>query len=161
MNSPDPSGSKTEHWTRHEVAEYLRVSITTVRRMEGRELHPGVGERGVRLFAASEVRTVAEQRTHLPISKREDEGEVAARVFELFRAGADIRKVVIDVRVHPRVVRELYAEWLVSLNDGERRRRQALLDAEDRRKLAREEREHKQWMRTLEEPRRARPGLGK
>ena len=145
MNSPAPTGIQGEYWTRTEVAEHLRVSVTTVRRMEGRELHPGVDARGVRLFPVSEVRSVAERRIQQPVSKRDDEGEVAARVFELFRSGFDIRMVVITARVHPRVVRDLYAQWLLSLNEGEQRRRQA----EDRREQERSEREHERWMKTL------------
>jgi len=147
---------QAEQWTRHEVAERLRVSITTVRRMEGRELHPGVDSRGVRQFAASEVRSVAERRAQLPISKRDDEGEAAARVFELFRSGADLRKVVTAARLHPRVVRELYAEWLETLNEGEQRKRDALTAADDRRHRARLDREHKEWTKSMSDSRTTR-----
>ena len=149
-NTPAPGEAPSEVWTRHEVAEHLSVSITTVRRMEGRDLHPQLDARGVRLFAASEVRSVAERRAPRPTTdKTEDEGALAARVFALFRGGADLRTVVITARVHPRVVRDLYTEWWVTLNEGERRRRQALADAEDRRERARMGREHKQWAATL------------
>lgn len=150
MNLPANAGTGAEHWTRHEVAEHLRVSVTTVRRMEGRELHPQLDARGVRLFAVSEVRSVAERRAPRPTpDKIEDEGAVAARVFALFRGGADLRTVVITARVHPRVIRGLYSEWLVTLNEGECRRREAALEAEDRRERLRVEREHRQWARDL------------
>lgn len=129
--------------TRHDVATRLGVSIATVRRMEGSALHPTVDSQGVHWFAVTEVRSVSIERSQKPLARGADEGEVAARVFELFRLGADLRKVVIAVRVHPRVVRALYAEWLVSLNDGERARRETQEDAEARRVRARVEREYR------------------
>ena len=149
MNSPARTDTFCE-WTRHEVARQLGVSIATVRRMEGRELHPSTDERGVRLFQRTEVLLVRERRAQRPISPRDDAGEVAARVFELFKAGADLRKVVITARVHPHVVRDLYAEWLLTLNEGENRRRIEKLDVEDRRERARMVREQREFERTLE-----------
>ena len=95
-----------------------------------------------------------DRRVQRPVSKRDDAGEVAARVFELFKTGADLAKVVITARVHPRVVRELYAEWLVSLVEGENRRRAALLETEDRRARARLEWAQGRWEQDLGKGRR-------
>jgi hypothetical protein len=58
--------------------------------------------------------------------------------FELLRHGSDLRTIVVTARVHPRVVRSLYSEWLVSLREGEQARR----DAQYEREHLREEREH-------------------
>ena len=45
--------------TRGQVASRLGRSISTVRRLEGSELHPTMGPRGVRLFDEDEVAAVA------------------------------------------------------------------------------------------------------
>lgn len=136
-------------WTRTDVAKFLHVSITTVRRLEGRALHPSIDASGTRLFDPTEVRVVAERRAERPVSKRDDAGEISARVFELFQRGANLRTIVITARVPPRTVRELYAEWLVTLGEGEQARRDEAIEAEDRRERARMERERKQWERQL------------
>lgn len=47
--------------TRLQVARRLGRSVSTVRKMEGRVLHPTIGARGVRLFDVDEVEEVAEQ----------------------------------------------------------------------------------------------------
>jgi hypothetical protein len=70
-------------------------------------------------------------------------------VFELLRLGRDLRDIVITARVHPRVVRELYTEWLVSLRDGEQRRRDAASAAEDERRRSRVEREDRAWRESM------------
>lgn len=144
MHDPAKSGTQAS-LTRSEVAHHLGVSITTVRRMEGHQLHPSTDARGVHVFERAEVLVILEKRAQKPVTKRENPGEVAARVFELFKAGADLRKVVMAARVHPHVVRELYAEWLVTLVEGENRRRIALANAEDRRERARMERDQRRW----------------
>jgi hypothetical protein len=56
----------------------------------------------------------------------------------LFRAGQELRNVVLELRQHPAVIRELYDEWRTSLSDGY-----------DERRRAREEREHERWMRSI------------
>lgn len=117
--------------------------------MEGRVLHPEISTQGVRLFDVTEVHVVRTERAQAPATRADDSGEVAARVFELFKAGAELRKVVIATRVHPRVVRDLYAEWLVSLVEGENHRRMSLANAEDRRERARMERDQRRWERSL------------
>lgn len=45
--------------TRSQVAQQIGRSVATVRRMEGKSLHPQLGPRGVRLFDADEVEEVA------------------------------------------------------------------------------------------------------
>jgi hypothetical protein len=143
MNTTTSADTVANGMTRTHVAKRLGVSIATVRRMEGRELHPTVDERGVRFFAITEVETILVRRRQTPERPPNDEGEVAARVFGLLRHGCDLRTIVITAKVPPRVVRALYAEWLISLQDGEARRRQDEFDAEESRERARFEREHR------------------
>lgn len=72
-----------------------------------------------------------------------------ATVCRAFKTGADLRKVVIAARAHPRLVRDLYAECLVSLVEGENRRRIAIANAEEQRERARIERDQRNWERSL------------
>jgi hypothetical protein len=115
--------------TRQQVANRLRVSIATVRRMEGRELHPQKNDKGVWTFDASEVMRLAESRVTTRKIRKNDEGEIAARVFELFDSGCDLPEIVYTLRQPPRVIRDLYSEWLVSLQNGEKRRQSEQMDA--------------------------------
>ncbi len=136
-------------WTRREAASHLGVSVATVRRMEGGRLHPVIDEQGVRRFAITEVRTLRVERFEDGSARHRGDGDVAAHVFELLRLGRDLRDIVITARVHPRVVRELYTEWLVSLRDGEQRRRDAASAAEDERRRSRVEREDRAWRESM------------
>src|SRR3954453_9539338 len=82
--------------TRSEVAEVLRVSVTTVRRLQGRELHPQRSEEGVYLFDPSEVDELCARRPPPPEPRDcRDPGELAAEAFKLLRDGADVRDLVI------------------------------------------------------------------
>ena len=111
------------------AARRLGVSVATIRRYEGSRLHPRQGEDGVWRFNPEEVDALADQpRSHR--SAPRDEGQAAARAFFLFGRGRDLREIVIDTKLHPRVVRELYAEWLVDLQTGEERRRSRAADLE-------------------------------
>lgn len=129
----DKTASKPE-LTRSQVADRLGVSLSTVRRFEGDRLHPKVGPDNVRWFDADEVaalaREVLKERppTERPKTKaragadREAElpaGEIAARVFERLEERHSLAEIVVAVRVEPAVVRELYHQWLVGLQQGE------------------------------------------
>jgi len=52
------AGSAGKLLTRGQVARRLGLSLSTVRRMEGVQLKPIVGERGVRYFEETEIQTV-------------------------------------------------------------------------------------------------------
>ncbi len=124
--------------TRREVAKRLGVSVSTVRRMEGVELHPIQDHQGIWRFAEDEVRKAAKsRRPGRSRYARAQDGPIAARVFKAFAAGHTLREIVIEHEVHPAVVRDLYAHWLVRLEDGEEERR----DAATRREELREQRE--------------------
>lgn len=143
MSGDANSGTLANGWTRSHVAKRLGVSIATVRRMEGRDLHPTLDQRGIRYFAVAEIETLLGRRGRSSEQRLNDEGEIAARVFGLLRHGCDLRTIVVTAKVHPRVVRALYAEWLVSLQDGEGQRRLAEFEAEEQREQARAERERR------------------
>lgn len=142
-------GREPTRWTRHQVAEHLGVSIATVRRMEGRELHPEIEATGIRLFDATEVRLLRAERGRPVPSRRDRAGAISAKVFGLFRSDADLREIVITAHVRPTVVRDLYDEWLVGLNDGEQRRRAEKLEAGRRRERDRADREHREFLKQL------------
>lgn len=105
------------------MARHLGVSVATVRRLEGVVLHPEISDARVRWFDPEEVSAVRESRAARPPTPKESDGAVAARVFELFKRGASLADVVISTKVHPSTVRDLYGEWVLSLEDGEEERR--------------------------------------
>jgi hypothetical protein len=65
------------------------------------------------------------------------EGRVAARVFYLYDHGRELREIVQEVEIAPSVVRDLWHEWLVGLEDGEMDRRKTA--SEERRRRAEQE----------------------
>jgi len=98
--------------TRGEVARRLGLSLSTVRRMEGVQLKPIVGERGVRYFEETEIQTVLVRgrRTRVPDDERAD-GALAAAALALFRDGADVVAVVTELRETPAKIEELFEHW--------------------------------------------------
>ena len=98
--------------TRGEVARRLGLSLSTVRRMEGVQLKPIVGERGVRYFEETEIQTVLVRvrRTRVPLDEHAD-GTLAAAAFTRFRNGADVVAVVTELRVVPETIESLFEHW--------------------------------------------------
>lgn len=98
--------------TRGQVARRLGLSLSTVRRMEGVQLKPIVGERGVRYFEETEIQTVLVRvrRTRMPNDERAD-GALAAAAFTLFRNGADVVDVVKQLREVPEKIEQLFGQW--------------------------------------------------
>lgn len=109
--------------TREQAAAELGVDVSTVRRMEGRELHPVKGRDGVHRFDPAEVVAVAARRGRPP---RVAEGALAAMMFERFKAGMTIEAIVIELRQSPEVVRRFYTEWKTTLEEGYARHRREL-----------------------------------
>lgn len=105
--------------------------------MEGKQLHPRV-RHGVHTFDPDEVEQLARARNAAPAALAA-EGEIAARCFESFASGATLEQIVCDLRIPPRVVRELYIEWKTGLAEGYARaradRNDALAAARQRREL--------------------------
>jgi hypothetical protein len=113
--------------TRQAVAKRLGVSMATVRRLEGAQLHPAIGLDGVHRFDPAEVEAVAKTRpskTQMVPSAASAPaapprppsspvtGEVAATVFADFDAGRTPGAVVVARQLPPDVVRRLHADWL-------------------------------------------------
>ncbi len=75
------------------------------------------------------------------------EGRLAARVFYLFDHGRELREIVEELEVPPRVVRDLWHEWMIDLEDGEAERNKS---AQEERRRRREERELRELERQSE-----------
>jgi hypothetical protein len=147
--------------TRADVARILGISLTTVRRKEGKTLHPKQGPKNVRIFDPVEVeaerqRMLAERQpapapepaqaekaqavpaaerassngaagapaaspgeaapsplaaVAPPPAKPEDDGAIAAQVFELFSEGKSLVEAVIETQLVPALVEKLYETW--------------------------------------------------
>ena len=111
--------------TRAGAAALLSVSASTVRRLEGKELHPTVGADGVRRFERAEVEALAARRGNGSAnggtvdaavapsggSATSADGELAARAFELFTAGRSPAEVVIALREPPDAIVALFKQW--------------------------------------------------
>ena len=122
---PPKASNGHDGWlTRAQVAAELGYnSIFPVRKMEGQTLHPVREARGW-VFDPAEVATLKATRTHrAPTGARLPEGRVAARVFYLFDHEHELREIVQELEVPPTVVRELWHEWLIGLEDAEMERR--------------------------------------
>jgi hypothetical protein len=111
--TPKGSPADISQWLlRSEVAAILRVSVATVRRMEGRNLHPQRSEEGFYLFDPGEVETARAQRPPAPEPREfRDPGELAAEAFKLLRDGVNIRDRVIALPRPPTEIETLYADW--------------------------------------------------
>lgn len=99
--------------TRSKVAEELGTSIASVRRLEGKTLHPRKGADGVHLFDPGEVAALAAHRTTASDVRlrRSAEGDLAAEAFKQFNRGLDIRAVVIELRQPPALIQDLHRQW--------------------------------------------------
>jgi transcriptional regulator with XRE-family HTH domain len=119
--------------TRADVARRLGISRSSVRRLEGGELHPELGADGIWRFDPAELRSsVTATRSVRPSARpavqvtsgttAAERGRLAARVFRLFERQWTLPQIVLATKQPPDVVRALYHEWLTSLEEGEWRR---------------------------------------
>jgi hypothetical protein len=137
--SPTPTPDRL---TRKQAAERLGYSISKVRTMEGKELHPVV-ENGVNYFSTSEVDALVRGAPAKPKSAL-SEGQMAARVFHLLDAGKNLREIVTELEEPPERIRALYREWSVpDFAEGERQRVRREREEEQRR-------ESEAWERSAE-----------
>jgi DNA-binding CsgD family transcriptional regulator len=101
--------------SRSQVAKRLGVSIGTVRNLEkAGHLRPSKAN-GVNLFDPKEVAALrgARDREHPGRALRRDgEGEIAARCFDLFAEGKSVRDVVRELRLTPATARALRREYI-------------------------------------------------
>jgi hypothetical protein len=94
--------------TRKQVAERLGMAENSVKRRDGFEFHP---TRDGRFFFYDPAEVEAYAHRSGSRTPTRGDGEIAARAFELFKAGKDFRDVVIELRQHPARIRELFREY--------------------------------------------------
>lgn len=99
--------------TRPEVADALGVSIATVRRLQGKQLHPTRSEDGIYLFTRGEVEALRTLRPPPPPTRGEtlDPGDLASEAFKLLRDGVEARDIVIALRRTPEEIEALQVAW--------------------------------------------------
>jgi len=105
----NPGGIPPGKLTRASAAERLGVSISTLRRLEGIDIHPTTGPGGVRLFDPADVDALAQKRKPRP--EVSPGGELAAQVFALFQSGAEPVDVVVHLKLDPERVASLHRTW--------------------------------------------------
>jgi hypothetical protein len=117
--SSPSSAIDTATWLTHqEAADVCRVSYNTIKNWVQRGLlHPqralrtlpNSAHREVQVFDPRELSKMARRKieAHTP-----DDGEVAARAFELFESGKSLREAVIELRETLPKVEELHEQWL-------------------------------------------------
>ena len=134
----EATGAHAGWLTRAQVAAELGYrSIFPIRKMEGQTLHPVRETRGW-VFDPAEVAALkATRTTQPPAGAPLPEGRLAARVFYLFDHGRELREIVEELEVPPHVVRDLWHEWMIDLEDGEAERKKS--SQEERRKRREEE----------------------
>jgi excisionase family DNA binding protein len=115
--SPSASDSSEDEprWlTATEAADLLGVSYNTIVNWENagrlhahkqRRLLTNGQHREIRVFKEAEVRKFLRRRDP------NEEDEVAARAFEMFEAGRQIREIVIALRVRPERIERLHDQW--------------------------------------------------
>jgi len=136
---PTEATSAHAGWlTRAQVAAELGYrSIFPIRKREGTKLHPVREARGW-VFDPAEVAELKTARmTAAPTTAPLPEGRLAARIFYLFDHGRELREIVQELEVAPAIVRDLWHEWLIGLEDGEMDRRKSA--QEERRRRAQEQ----------------------
>jgi hypothetical protein len=161
------SERQSDRLTRKQVADRLGVSISKVRTMEGKELHPIV-EDGVNYFTPAEVDALS-RRAPAKAKSTLSDGQLAARVFRLLDAGKNLRDIVTELEEPPERIRALYREWSVpDFVEGERQRVRRQREEEQRRQAEAWERSAERSAREWERQMRAaveamdpkRPGRG-
>ncbi len=89
------------------------------------------------LFDPKEVAALKAQRPVGPTNTPMAEGRIAARVFDLFDKGNELREIVEELEIAPSLVRDLWHEWLIDLGEGEQSRQKSA--QEERRRRIEEE----------------------
>jgi hypothetical protein len=180
MDGKQGSRAARAGWvTRAAVARMLGVSLGWVRNREGEVFHPSRGEDGAWYFDPKEVEAaralVTQPARAAAPPETQGGGELAARLFPLFERRMSFAQIVVETRLPPATVRELFREWRTgfggaqaaapSSDDGE-----DTDDRDDERSAAEDERVFTEWekeMRTIDREQerlhrqaRRRPGSG-
>ncbi len=111
----------TSSWlTCAQVSDVLRISENTIRKwtrrdmlhpVKGKRLHANGSTREVDLYDPHEVAQRGSETRRLS-SVPGDQGELAARAFEMFDAGKPLRDVVVMLRELPGKITELHDQWV-------------------------------------------------
>jgi hypothetical protein len=97
--------------TRGYVAQVVGVDVSTVRGLEARgELHPEIGDGGIRYFDLRELLALKSRRIR---AARDRTVDIRLAAFELFRQGVDWRDVAIKLRYDPYRVHRLWRLYTV------------------------------------------------
>jgi hypothetical protein len=97
--------------TRADVARRLGMSLSSVRRMEGKVLNPVVGARGVRYFAETEIEAVFVRIQTREFDAARTDSALGADAFALFRDGADPVEAVKRLEIVPDRAERLFRQW--------------------------------------------------
>jgi DNA-binding transcriptional MerR regulator len=127
------SGDDISQWPqRSEAAKRLGISVTTLRRYEGKLITPVVDERGENRFNPKDLDALARQlrkRKERRVVKRSGDaprksapakgppeprvsGETTKRAFEMFEKSVPLSRVVIDLEEASETVEWLHERWL-------------------------------------------------
>lgn len=102
--------------TRIQVASALGVSVSAVRRMEGRSLHPKLVA-GVWIFDPAEITGHPKAAKPARRPRSHSEGDISAEVFQRLDQGQSLRQIVEDLHQPPDRIRALFREWMTPLGD--------------------------------------------
>jgi hypothetical protein len=98
--------------TRSEAAKVLGVHVSRIRQLERKVLPCITDERGRHLFERADVDDLARRRGRAPSSV---DGELIARVFEMFRERFSLAEIVIETKLAPETVRQLFVQFSTPL----------------------------------------------
>lgn len=103
-----------------------------------------------RFVAARVAKSLLKPRKRAPVPEATAvRGPTTADIFKAFSEGKDLRQIVMELRVPPHVVRELYAEWCTPLDAGEAARRQREAEARMAQQAKAVEQQQREIMRML------------
>jgi hypothetical protein len=94
--------------TRREAASILKTSYENVKRLQrAKQLVSSPDKNGVHRFSRVEVEELARRRGF----GIKPGGELAAKVFAMFKSGKDWRDIVIETSQEPETIRELWRQY--------------------------------------------------
>jgi hypothetical protein len=99
---------------RKDAAKTANMSVRSLRRLEGTELHPVIDEKGQYWYDPAEVARVAVRDGGDDVQHRAEqrnEGDTAAATFALLRAGKTPTQIVEVLALPPDIVRRLCEQW--------------------------------------------------
>jgi hypothetical protein len=145
------TNDKDARLSRADAAARLGVSVATVRRYEGTQLHPTVDSNGAHWFSAKEVTALAASRANQALDRGQirivkpapdarTRGDIAALVFERLEQRQSHAEIVIGLRVEPELVAELFDQYCFGLTERQLAKREPRVPVvDDIEKVARAE----------------------